>query len=132
MNTGDRSVLVVDDERMMRDFLCAALASLGYSVHLAADGEEGIRQFLAERPSCVLCDLFMPVKDGLEAIPEFRRIDPTVPIAAISGGSSAFPVDLLPVAKTLGAAAALRKPFSVGELKACLATLLPPEQPPTQ
>lgn len=129
MNGRKRTVLVVDDEQMMRDFLRVALTSLGYGVRVAADGDEGVRQFLAERPDCVVCDLYMPGKDGLEAIPEFRRLDASVPVAAISGGSSAFPVDLLPVAKTLGASAALRKPFSVGELKACLATLFAPQPP---
>ncbi len=121
---GRYSVLVIDDDVQVRDFLRAALVSSGYDTRTAIDGTEGIRLFRESRPDCVLCDLFMPNKDGLEVIPELRQYDKDVPIVAISGGSVVYAEDLLPVAKRLGASAALRKPFSVKELRDCLAGVL--------
>jgi DNA-binding response OmpR family regulator len=122
-------ILVIDDDDAVAGFVRNALASLGYAVRVAADGAQGVRLFLAERPDGVLCDLFMPDKDGLEVIPELRRHDATVPVVAMSGGSAVYTQDLLPVARRLGAAAALRKPFSVRDLAACLESVLAPARP---
>lgn len=120
MRTRVRHVLVIDDNAQVREFLRLALTSSGYAARLAADGAEGVRLFRAARPDCVLCDLFMPDRDGLEVISELCRLDGRVPIVAMTGGSVVSPDDLLPAARQLGASAALRKPFTVGALRACL------------
>src|SRR5688500_8413668 len=57
-------VLVIDDDFEMRDILTRALVSAGYEVHVASDGKEGIRLFRDIEPSVIICDLFMPEKDG--------------------------------------------------------------------
>jgi hypothetical protein len=61
----------------------------------------------------VFCDLFMPDKEGLETIREIRRDHPGVPVVAVSGGGFAGRLDLLGVARRLGAVQAIRKPFTV-------------------
>jgi CheY-like chemotaxis protein len=64
----------------------------------------------------VLCDMVMPVKDGLETIREIRRDFPGLPVVAISGGCAGSKADLLPDSLCLGACGALRKPFRLAEL----------------
>lgn len=62
----------------------------------------------------------MPDKDGLEVIPTLRRLDKGVPIVAISGGSTIYAADPLPVPKILGSSGAIRKPFIPGGPRLCL------------
>lgn len=64
-----RSVLVVDDDRDIRETLAEILADEGYEVHTARNGLEGLEVVARQRPGLVLLDLFMPVMDGAE----FRR-----------------------------------------------------------
>jgi two-component system nitrogen regulation response regulator NtrX len=60
----------------------------------------------------VLCDLFMPDVDGLEVLRELRRLSNDVPVIAMSGGGFSGSVDLLAVARHLGAAEIIEKPFT--------------------
>ena len=54
------SILVIDDERAIRNVLKEILSSEGYKVDEAIDGEEGLRKFLAGSFDLVLCDIKMP------------------------------------------------------------------------
>jgi CheY-like chemotaxis protein len=74
----------------------------------------------------------MPEKEGLETIGELRRLYPDVPIVAMSGGGRNSAADYLKIARQLGAAATLPKPFSVDKLMALIATFqAEPPAPPT-
>jgi len=100
-------VLVIDDERDVRAALRAILERSGYAVSEAADGAAGLL-LQRERPAdVVLCDMYMPNKDGREALQEFRR-GAAVPVVVMSGGSGGLPalgrVDVLGMAGLLGAA----------------------------
>jgi DNA-binding NtrC family response regulator len=65
----------------------------------------------------VLCDIFMPEKEGLETIVEMCRQSPPVKVVAMSGGSTkSGSTDFLPMAKRLGATTTLAKPFDKGTL----------------
>jgi DNA-binding response OmpR family regulator len=75
----------------------------------------------------IITDLFMPDTDGLEIINQFRQTYPGVKIIAVSGGGSRGLVELLSVAKKMGAQRALMKPFSWEQLLAAVQELL--EQP---
>ena len=61
-----RRVLVVDDDPAFRRFLAQVLAGRGFTVYEAADGEEGLRVALAQRPFLILTDVNMPLMDGVE------------------------------------------------------------------
>jgi DNA-binding response OmpR family regulator len=109
-------ILVIDDEALIRGSLRLALESAGHEVLEAADGAAGLRFLDGPPVDLVLCDVFMPRKDGLETIQELRRLTPRLPVIAMSGGSPAVPMDFLPLARRFGATRTLRKPFGVAEV----------------
>ncbi|CAO3399968.1 Response regulator receiver protein [Azospirillum palustre] len=77
----------------------------------AEDGQEAMRLFRANRPDLVICDLVMPFADGLQTIMRMRRLAPAVKIIAISNGGRSKAMDLLAVARQMGADHALAKPI---------------------
>ena len=86
---GRRPIVVVDDDRDIRETLAEILTDEGYEVHTARNGLEGLTLVASEQPGLVLLDLFMPVMDGAE----FRRQqlrDPAiaeVPVVVISAAA---------------------------------------------
>jgi two-component system chemotaxis response regulator CheY len=66
------NILVIDDSTSMRELLNAALGSAGYTVTLAADGDEGLEHALAQRFDLVLTDQYMPRMSGLALIGQLR------------------------------------------------------------
>lgn len=113
-------ILIADDNAQLRAALRTVLEEEGFEVVEAKDGDEALRLFREKPAEVVLCDVFMPGKDGLEAIQEFRRGWPDLKIIAVSGGAFAGEVDLLTVAKHLGAAEILYKPFKAADLLAAI------------
>lgn len=109
---GLRILLVEDDERVRRS-IGNSLQRLGCTVSEAANGRSALRTLREGAVDLVATDLFMPDMDGLELIMEIRRAHPDAKIMAISGGSLAISMDLLQVAKLLGADCALAKPFDM-------------------
>jgi CheY-like chemotaxis protein len=81
------TVLVVDDEPMLRDIAKAALTRIGYMVLVAKDGFEAVEIFQRHRESigCVLCDFIMPGMDGWETLSALRRLSPDLPVILSSG-----------------------------------------------
>ncbi len=80
-----RTVLVIDDEPVVRDFLRDALEAFGYVVDVAASGIDGLARFAATRHAVVLTDLKMPGWSGWQVIEHLRTIDPHVPAVIITG-----------------------------------------------
>jgi CheY-like chemotaxis protein len=124
-------LLVIDDQDFVRDVLRRILESAGHQVVTARDGQEGLRVLRGGPIDLIVCDIFMPEKDGLEVICEVRREFPGVRVVAISGGSFDGKLDVLPVTQELGADAALRKPFDADKLCAVVDEVLrrPPPGP---
>ena len=79
------SILIIDDERAIRNVLKEILTSEGYKVDEAIDGEEGLKKFSATSFDLVLCDIKMPKVDGLEFLQQANAVNPDVPIVMISG-----------------------------------------------
>src|SRR5687767_14250536 len=104
-------VLIIDDDGEVRAVLRRLLGQAGYEPEEAADGEEGLEALRLRRPDVVLCDLYMPGRDGIEVIWEAQQEHPGLPVIAMSGGACNGRLDLLAVARDLGAAATLDKPF---------------------
>ena len=114
-------ILIIDDEVSIRRLLVRVLNNAGHTVHEASNGEEGLELFHQVNPELVITDIVMPDMEGIEVIRRVRQEAPTVPILAISG--SGTPV-YLRAATTLGATAALAKPFEIAELLAVVGRLL--------
>jgi DNA-binding response OmpR family regulator len=72
MSDDDRSVLVVDDDAVLRRVVRAVLEADGFTVIEAPDGEAGLRLAESERPSVIILDVMMPGLDGVEVC---RRLD---------------------------------------------------------
>ena len=107
------------------------LAEFGHTVIEASNGVEGLKKFPAEGVDLVITDMVMPEKEGIEVITELRKRHPQLKIIAISGGGRIGPGDYLRIAKFLGAAKILAKPFSSLELMLAVdALLLPATEPP--
>jgi DNA-binding NtrC family response regulator len=111
-------ILVIDDSTHVRVLLRTALQLAGHQVIEASNGEEGLRAFRQQPADLVLCDLFMPVRDGLETIRDLHNDFPGVKVVAMSGGAFQGRVNMLPAAGHLGAIAVLDKPFRLDALRA--------------
>jgi DNA-binding NtrC family response regulator len=79
------SILVIDDERSIRNVLKEILSSEGYKVEEAIDGEDGLKKFLAGNFDLVLCDIKMPKLDGIEFLQKAFAANADVPVIMISG-----------------------------------------------
>jgi two-component system response regulator MprA len=114
-------VLVVDDERAVRESLDRALRLSGYDVVLAADGLEAIRRVADDHPDALLLDVAMPGPDGLAVTRRLRRDGNDVPILMLTARDA---VDDRVAGLDAGADDYLVKPFALEELLARLRALL--------
>ncbi|EXI89187.1 MAG: Mycobacterial persistence regulator A [Candidatus Accumulibacter regalis] len=73
-------VLVIDDDRAVRDAFELALADDGYEVQLADSGQIGLQLAAARRPDLVFLDLKMPGLDGVETLRRLQATDATIPV----------------------------------------------------
>jgi two-component system response regulator MprA len=114
-------VLVVDDDRAVRDSLRRSLEFNGYDVVLAADGAEGLVAVGAQHPDVVVIDVMMPRLDGIETTRALRAAGNDVPILVLTArdavGDRVEGLDA-------GADDYLTKPFALEELLARLRALL--------
>jgi DNA-binding NtrC family response regulator len=106
-------VLVVDDERVVRDAVRLVLGAEGWNVGQASDAESGLAHPALATCRLVLCDMMLPGQDGLEVVREMRRRRPEVPIVLITGYATA---ENAARAIDAGATAFLAKPFDDLEL----------------
>lgn len=110
------SVLIIDDDDMVRTMLLRTVTRGGHEAFGARDGVEGVARFHEHPADLVITDIFMPNQEGLATIMELRRVMPDLKIIAISGGGARASLDVLPVAEALGAQKTLRKPFTPAEV----------------
>ncbi len=79
------TILIIDDEKSIRNVLRDILQHEGYQVEEAADGEQGIKMFQSKNFDLVLCDIKMPKMDGMEVLQQIMAINSEVPVIMISG-----------------------------------------------
>jgi DNA-binding response OmpR family regulator len=118
------NVLVVEDDAELLQVMTRALEAAGHNVLAAGAGEEGLKVFRAEPPDLVICDIVMPDRDGIELIPEMKSLHPGVKLLAISGRQMIGTLDVLSLARRIGADATLAKPFSTEALVTIAEALL--------
>jgi CheY-like chemotaxis protein len=116
-------VLIIDNDPLLCDTLKFAAESAGHSVKLAQNGREGLEVFETFAPDVVVTDILMPEKEGMETIVELRRLNPAVPIIAMSGAAPAGNISFLRIAQKLGANRTLSKPFAMTDFVAAIAAL---------
>jgi len=108
-----KSVLVVDDELVVLDFMCRLVRRQGLDVFGAATGLEGIKLFRENEPDCVLLDIALPDMDGLSVLKEIREINPAAVVHMVTGiGGEAIEKQ----AKKLGTRSYISKPIDPGVL----------------
>src|SRR5215813_8805069 len=86
-------ILIIDDYEPFRASVKDLLEATGYDVAVAVDGEDGIQQFQRQPFDLVLCDVFMPKKEGIETIRDLRQLSTGTPIISMTGRSDAFEAD---------------------------------------
>lgn len=108
MHNTNATLLIIDDDDVVRVSVAAYLEDSGFSVLQAGNGAEGMALFEREQPDLVICDLRMPQVDGLELIRRISALETDTPVIVMSGaGVMADAVEAL----RLGAADYLIKPL---------------------
>jgi len=80
-----KTILVIDDETLVRESMAVYLEDSGFNVIQAVDGKQGVILFTKHRPDLVLCDLRMPEMDGMAVLEEISKTSPDTPIIIVSG-----------------------------------------------
>jgi two-component system response regulator PilR (NtrC family) len=107
------SILVVDDEEIMREILEALLTREGYHVRLAATGEEGLDLAKSFPFDAVVVDVMMPGMDGLALLDELKKLDDDLPVLMVTAFAS---VETAIAAMKRGAFDYITKPFKNDEV----------------
>jgi len=81
----ENKILLVDDEKDVRDMLHLSLSAMGYDVLDAENGIEALRIFRDAHPQIVLTDIKMPSMDGIELLKELKHEDPNAEVIMITG-----------------------------------------------
>lgn len=108
-------ILVVEDEKDIRDMLEETLKRWGYETVFAENGKIGLEKFHSQSFSLVITDIRMPVVDGLSMLKRIRKEDPAVPIIVITGYPS---VDSAVESLVEGADYYIVKPIMLDDLEA--------------
>ncbi|OBG57474.1 MULTISPECIES: two-component system response regulator MprA [unclassified Mycobacterium] len=114
-------ILVVDDDRAVRESLRRSLSFNGYSVELAHDGVEALELIASDRPDALVLDVMMPRLDGLEVCRQLRSTGDDLPILVLTARDS---VSERVAGLDAGADDYLPKPFALEELLARMRALL--------
>ena len=80
-----QTILIIDDEKAIRKALTEILNFEGFTVEEASDGEEAIKKIKENNYDCILCDIKMPKKDGIEVLQVAKEEKPDIPFIVISG-----------------------------------------------
>jgi signal transduction histidine kinase/ActR/RegA family two-component response regulator len=107
------NILVIEDEKNMRDIILEMLSDQGHSVTLAVDGKQGIEFFKKGTFDLVLTNLSMPEMSGWEVIREIKSENPSVKVALMTGYGTQTKEEEI---KTLGVDLLISKPFKKSQL----------------
>lgn len=111
---GSRSILVVDDEPIIRDAIRRVLErATPFQIYTACDGVPALETFRHEKIDLVITDLLMTQMNGIELLRNLKRLDPQIPVIIVTGYGS---LDDAIEAIHLGVADFVKKPFDIREL----------------
>ncbi|MFH2010041.1 MAG: response regulator transcription factor [bacterium] len=113
--SSDETILIIEDDRSLRDGLAMNFQLRGYHVVTAADGEDGVRLAFDARPALIILDLTLPGLSGLEILSELRAREERVPVLILSARNTTNnKIEGL----EMGADDYVTKPFELPELLA--------------
>ncbi|WP_144510838.1 response regulator transcription factor [Bacillus sp. FJAT-22090] len=115
------AILIIDDDKDITNLLRIYLEAEHYKVHVAHEGEEGMKMLARHKTDLIILDVMMPKKDGILVCREIRQDNPTIPILMLS--AKAEDMDKI-YGLTTGADDYLVKPFNPLELIARVKALL--------
>lgn len=112
---GDETILLVEDEAVIRDLAARLLQQLGYKVYLAPDGAKALETYdeIANEVSAVLMDLSMPIVNGKECLKQLIKINPDIRVMLSSGHDISSQAEEL---MSIGAKGVIQKPYSMTDL----------------
>lgn len=123
-------ILIIDDDKAVREATQIMLAAQGYDVVTAEDGRSGIEIVKNDAIDLAIVDVFMPGMDGLTVTDALRRLRPKLPIIAMSGFMFGGQCPTMPyfddMAAEAGAASTLYKPFRPAELVGAIEKAMAP------
>jgi len=111
---GNRNLLIVDDEEVMRDFLRDVFTEEGYQLDFAVDGDEAIEKIRKTNYRVIITDIRMPKVEGTEVLRMAKAISPQTEIIVITGYASDVAAR---ECEKLGAFAYLSKPFQINHIR---------------
>ena len=85
MSVASNTILVIDDDEIVRDSIGAYLSQCSFNVLEAEDGKQGLATFHKQKPDLILCDICMPQMDGFEVLRDIRKDHPHMPFIVASG-----------------------------------------------
>ncbi|GHA41460.1 sigma-54-dependent Fis family transcriptional regulator [Amylibacter ulvae] len=108
-------ILIVDDEKDIRELVSDILIDEGYSTRLAAESDETFRQINAEPPALIILDIWLKNSklDGIDILKTVRRDNPDIPVVIISGHGN---IEIAVAAIKQGAYDFIEKPFNIDQL----------------
>ncbi|MCX5827242.1 MAG: response regulator [Deltaproteobacteria bacterium] len=116
-----QKILVVDDDKPISSYLQRKFAKLGYTVYVAEDGEEAVKQAFSNRPDIILLDVKLPKMNGIEVCKQLKADETTksIPVLMLSAKAQSFEIN---EGLEAGADKYLCKPMSfpdiLGEIRA--------------
>ena len=118
------SILIADDDALVRLTLQQILDDAGYKSLEAKDGDEALALFKTAKPDLVIVDVIMPGRDGVITLLELREFDAEAKVIAMSGGNRNGEVDYLELTRLVGADGVLPKPFNRSAVLALVSKVL--------
>ncbi|MBI1911648.1 MAG: sigma-54-dependent Fis family transcriptional regulator [Deltaproteobacteria bacterium] len=108
-----KTILVVDDEKDIRDALQGVFKDEGYEVLLAGSAEEALKKLDTATPDIILLDIWLPGMDGIDALNEIKKRFPSIPVVMISGHAN---IETAVKTTKLGAYDFIEKPLSLDKV----------------
>ncbi|MBN1621972.1 MAG: response regulator [Endomicrobiales bacterium] len=113
INREDLKILIIDDEKGIRDLLNYELGSQGYTVLSAKDGDEGLEMLKQNNIQLVISDVKMPKMDGIRMLEEAKKINPDIEVIMATGYGT---IETAVQSMKIGAYDFIQKPFNIDEI----------------
>jgi len=112
MNSSPYTILVVDDEELIRKLIHSILSNLRYACITATDGVDALDKITGNKVDAVVTDIKMPEMDGIILTREISRLYPGLPVMVMTGFDEEYSAG---TAISVGAREFIKKPFSIEE-----------------